>query len=53
MCLKESRMCMSLYVTEGWGQTGGNGGERGRVVHTFSVVWEKESSLSRWRGLNV
>lgn len=36
---------MSLYVREGWRQTDSNGGEGGRGLHTFSVVWEKEQFI--------
>lgn len=44
---------MSLYVSKGWRQTDGNGGDGGRGLHTFSVVWEKESNLSSQHGLVV
>lgn len=50
---RERRMCMSLYVTEGWRHTGSDGGEGGRGLHTLSVVWEKVSNLSSRRGVNV
>lgn len=33
-------------MSERWRQTDRDGGDGGRGLHTFSVVWEKESNLS-------